>query len=192
MIQEYFALTKSSCSNLVLLDVFSVNRHSEAACFKKFRKTGNRRLLWHGTNVAVVAPILTRGLRIMPHSGGRVGAGIYLAGMQEKSAQYTSGYGAKFACMFLCEAPLGKQHPVTSDGPHASCLKEAPRGFDSVHAVGTVSPPKWGSMDIGGKDVQIPQSKATQTNVQSSFDHDEFLVYDEAQVRIRYMLTVKL
>ena len=39
----------------------------------------NRKLLWHGTNVAVVAAILNSGLRIMPHSGGRVGKGIYLA-----------------------------------------------------------------------------------------------------------------
>ena len=38
----------------------------------------NRKLLWHGTKVAVVAAILKSGLRIMPHSGGRVGKGIYL------------------------------------------------------------------------------------------------------------------
>lgn len=66
------------------------------------------------------------------------------------------------------------------------------RGFDSVHAVGTVTPGKWGSMDIGGKDVQVPEGKPAETNVQSSFRHDEYLVYDEAQVRIRYVLTVKL
>ena len=41
-------------------------------------QVGNRKLLWHGTNVAVVAAILKSGLRIMPHSGGRVGKGIYL------------------------------------------------------------------------------------------------------------------
>lgn len=126
IIQRYFDLTKSSGSRSALLDAFSVNRHSEEVRFKKYTKTDNRLLLWHGTNVAVAAPILTNGLRIMPHSGGRVGAGIYLAGMQEKSAQYTSGYGTRFACMFLCEAPLGKQHQVTSDGPHASGLRCAP------------------------------------------------------------------
>jgi poly [ADP-ribose] polymerase 2/3/4 len=75
-----------------------VDRHGEHARFAKFdHLLENRCLLWHGTNIAVVAPILTNGLRIMPHSGGRVGAGIYLACLQEKSAQYTCGYGAKFA-----------------------------------------------------------------------------------------------
>ena len=49
---------------------------------------GNRKLLWHGTSVAVVAAILKSGLRIMPHSGGRVGAGIYFASENGKSAGY--------------------------------------------------------------------------------------------------------
>ena len=48
----------------------------------------NRRLLWHGTNVAVVVAILKSGLRIMPHSGGRVGRGIYFASENGKSSCY--------------------------------------------------------------------------------------------------------
>ena len=48
----------------------------------------NRKLLWHGTNVAVVAAILKTGLRIMPHSGGRVGRGIYFASENGKSSAY--------------------------------------------------------------------------------------------------------
>ena len=56
--------------------------------FGKHDGITNRRLLWHGTNVAVVAAILKSGLRIMPHSGGRVGKGIYLASENSKSAGY--------------------------------------------------------------------------------------------------------
>jgi len=48
----------------------------------------HRKLLWHGTNVAVIAAILKSGLRIMPHSGGRVGRGIYFASENGKSALY--------------------------------------------------------------------------------------------------------
>lgn len=154
---------------------------------------GNRKLLWHGTNIAVVAPILTSGLRIMPHSGGRVGAGIYLANLQQKSAQYTwCGYGSKFACMFLCEAPLGKPHIVTTDGPHASGLKKAPDGFDSVHAVGRMTPKQSATMKIDGKDVMVPQAAPEGSGMESTFGHDELLVYEEAQVHIRYVVTVKL
>merc|ERR1711933_52874 len=157
-----------------------------------FDKVDNRCLLWHGTNIAVVAPIITNGLRIMPHSGGRVGSGIYLAGMQQKSAQYTSCYGAKYACMFLCEAPLGKQHIVDSDGPHASRLKKSPAGFDSVRAVGRYKPSGWISRKFDGKDVKIPHGQTKEVSNGSSFYHDEFLVYDEAQVRLRYVVAVKL
>ena len=56
--------------------------------FAEHHDIENRRLLWHGTNVAVVAAILKTGLRIMPHSGGRVGCGIYFASENSKSAGY--------------------------------------------------------------------------------------------------------
>lgn len=133
-IQRYFDKTKSH-SSAKLFDVWRADRHGEKERFKKFDSLDNRKLLWHGTNIAVLTPIITSGLRIMPHSRGRVGSGIYLASMQEKSASYTSGYGAKYACIFLCETPLGKQHQITSDGSHAFGLKKVPVGFNSVHAV---------------------------------------------------------
>lgn len=56
--------------------------------FQAHDNVDNRKLLWHGTNVAVVAAILKGGLRIMPHSGGRVGSGIYFASENGKSAAY--------------------------------------------------------------------------------------------------------
>lgn len=56
--------------------------------FSENESLENRRLLWHGTNIAVVAAILKSGLRIMPHSGGRVGRGIYFASENCKSAGY--------------------------------------------------------------------------------------------------------
>jgi len=94
--------------------------------------------------------------------------------------------------MFLCESALGKQHVVTSDGCHASSLKKAPQGFESVHAVGQHTPKSWSSMKIDGNDIDVPKEAGTSSGVSSSFHHDEYLVYDEAQVRIRYVVTVKL
>ena len=61
--------------------------------FKAHDLLEHRRLLWHGTNVAVIAAILKSGLRIMPHSGGRVGKGIYFASENSKSACYGEGPG---------------------------------------------------------------------------------------------------
>jgi poly [ADP-ribose] polymerase 2/3/4 len=192
VIAEYFAETKGAHSSAELLNAWEVNREGEAERHEAFSSIKDRRLLFHGTSMAVAGPIVTSGLRIMPHSGGRVGAGIYLASQMEKSAQYTSGNGAKFAVMFLVEAALGKSHRVTSDGPHASSLRAAPSGFDSVHAVGEVSPGVWRPMEIDGHAVSVPQGSVAPSGVDSTFEHDEFLVYSEAQVRLRYVLTVKL
>lgn len=74
---------------------------SQGERFSENDSLDNRRLLWHGTNIAVVAAILKSGLRIMPHSGGRVGRGIYFASENSKSA----GYG---------EAVLKKKNSVSS------------------------------------------------------------------------------
>lgn len=68
----------------------------------------HRRLLWHGTNVAVVAAILKNGLRIMPHSGGRVGKGIYFASENSKSACYGEQWAVWGACgVSASPAPCG-------------------------------------------------------------------------------------
>ena len=69
--------------------VKNARRHLQGDRFKPHQKIKNRKLLWHGTNVAVVAAILKGGLRIMPHSGGRVGKGIYFASENSKSAGYS-------------------------------------------------------------------------------------------------------
>lgn len=70
-----------------MLVVYLVHFFQPTRC-KEHDGITNRKLLWHGTNVAVVAAILKGGLRIMPHSGGRVGAGIYFASENSKSAGY--------------------------------------------------------------------------------------------------------
>jgi len=69
--------------------IFIYFSSSQGERFAAHDKLDNRKLLWHGTNVAVVVAILKSGLRIMPHSGGRVGKGIYFASENGKS----SGYG---------------------------------------------------------------------------------------------------
>ncbi|CAN0537583.1 unnamed protein product, partial [Ectocarpus sp. 12 AP-2014] len=104
-----------------LFNVWAVDREGEGQRFKAHDKMTNRKLLWHGTNVAVVAAIVKSGLRIMPHSGGRVGKGIYLASENAKSRQYVRpaygarGPGVNLGIMFLCEAALGNEASITVD-----------------------------------------------------------------------------
>lgn len=74
-------------SNEDVADV-EISFYFQADRFIKNKDMEHRKLLWHGTNVAVVTAILKSGLRIMPHSGGRVGKGIYFASENNKSAGY--------------------------------------------------------------------------------------------------------
>jgi poly [ADP-ribose] polymerase 2/3/4 len=78
LIKTYFEDTKDDhgpIGGMKLRRVWRVNRHKEEQRFRKHAAIEERKLLWHGTGVAVVAAILKSGLRIMPHSGGRVGRG---------------------------------------------------------------------------------------------------------------------
>lgn len=85
---------KNRSLTLVSMEFRQTNLTNSVRCTLQGERFGehdeleNRRLLWHGTNIAVVAAILKSGLRIMPHSGGRVGRGIYFASENSKSAGY--------------------------------------------------------------------------------------------------------
>ena len=69
-IDKYFNATKNTGGHHKLLHVWKVARLDEDNKKRSlFCKLSNHKLLWHGTNVAVVAAILKGGLRIMPHSG---------------------------------------------------------------------------------------------------------------------------
>ena len=130
----------------------------------------------------------------MPHSGGRVGKGIYLASMHSKSLWYTSSSMGDYqstkknmAIMFLVEAALGNEKEIFHDD---SSLVIAPKGYDSIVARGTQSPVgvKDKTVTIDGNKVIVPVGTPKPTNVSSSFRHDEYLIYQESQHRLRYVL----
>jgi len=190
MIETYMNRTASSYRKLKLVDAFRCDRHGESDRYSAFNDLQERKLLWHGTNVAVVAAIVGSGLRIMPHSGGRVGKGIYLASENGKSVFYV-GWSGKTGVMFLVEAALGKEHTITRDN---SRLKEAPKGYHSIVARGRTEPDPQHDIEwkFDGNKVVVPQGKPIDQPQykKSSFSQSEYLVYKESQVRLRYILRV--
>lgn len=187
VIERYYRATAPS--HLKLLDIFKLDRASEAARFAAHDALPNRRLCWHGTNVAVTAAITMSGLRIMPHSGGRVGRGIYLATENSKSAGYMRYAGDGRGVMVLAEGAFGREHHITQDD---SSLQAPPPGFHSVVALGHRNPPaaKDATLMLDGKPVAVPQAEPEPTGVRSSFSQNEWLIYTESQVRLRYMVVV--
>lgn len=189
IIEKY--LNATGRTGLTLVDVWEVDRDAEAERFRENDALENRKLLWHGTNVAVVAAILKSGLRIMPHSGGRVGRGIYFASENIKSAGYVCPSN-NIGIMFLNEVALGKEYTITEDD---CSLRKAPAGYDSVVARGNQEPDpsKDVFIELDGKKVAVPQGKAIkqQQYQDSSFFNSEYLIYKESQCRIRYLLELK-
>jgi len=151
----------------------------------------------------------------MPHSGGRVGSGIYLASENGKSAGYCSFHGTT-GVMFLCEAALGKQRIVDSDSwgsghkDAATKMKDnlgsvgwnekdpvSAGGYNSCLAIGKTEPDASDDLEteFDGHSVTVPQGTVKPNPDKgaksSSFNQSEYLVYDESQVRIRYVLQME-
>ncbi|XP_047548807.1 protein mono-ADP-ribosyltransferase PARP3 [Lutra lutra] len=196
VIRTYLEQTGNSYRCPALQHVWRVNREGEGDRFQAHSKLGNRKLLWHGTNVAVVAAILTSGLRIMPHSGGRVGKGIYFASENSKSAGYVTGMSCgahQVGYMFLGEVALGREHHITVDDPS---LKQPPPGFDSVIARGHTEPdPSQDTeLELDGQRVVVPQGRPALCAEFSSsqFSQSEYLIYQDSQCHLRYLLEVRL
>ncbi|XP_031706021.1 protein mono-ADP-ribosyltransferase PARP3 [Anarrhichthys ocellatus] len=192
IIEKYLKATSGSYRKPKIVNVWDVDRGTEGERFSQNDGLENRRLLWHGTNIAVVAAILKSGLRIMPHSGGRVGSGIYFASENSKSAGYVRT-SKNTGVMFLSEVALGKECTITKDN---SSLKKAPAGYDSVVARGSVEPDP--SQDIyitlEGKKVAVPQGKPLDQPQfsDSHFYNSEYLIYKESQCRLRYLLELNM
>lgn len=94
--------------------------------------------------------------------------------------------------MFLTEAALGKEHNIVQDDPS---LTKAPAGYQSVVAKGRTEsdPAQDANIDLDGNAVHVAQSKPVQVPEysNSNFMQSEYLLYQESQARIRYMLTMK-
>uniref|UniRef100_A0A1A8S5V3 Poly [ADP-ribose] polymerase n=1 Tax=Nothobranchius rachovii TaxID=451742 RepID=A0A1A8S5V3_9TELE len=192
IIQKYLKETSGDYFKPQIINVWEVDRSAEGQRFSENDGLENRRLLWHGTNIAVVAAILKSGLRIMPHSGGRVGCGIYFASENSKSACYVRP-SKNTGVMFLSEVALGKECTITKDD---CTLKKAPAGYDSVVARGRVEPDpsKDVVITLEGKEVTVPQGKPINQPQYSDsyFSNSEYLIYKESQCRLRYLLELKM
>uniref|UniRef100_A0A8D0G559 Poly [ADP-ribose] polymerase n=1 Tax=Sphenodon punctatus TaxID=8508 RepID=A0A8D0G559_SPHPU len=189
LIETYLKKTGPGHWNTKIMNIWKVNREEEGTRFQAHNHLENRRLLWHGTSVAVIAAILKSGLRIMPHSGGRVGKGIYFASENSKSAGYVGLTSKNVGIMFLNEVALGREHRITQDNPS---LRTPPAGYNSVVACGATEPDPAHDKELllDGKKVVVPQGKPiSMTKYQgSSFSQSEYLIYQESQCRIRYLV----
>ncbi|KAM3589297.1 hypothetical protein VKS41_000165 [Umbelopsis sp. WA50703] len=189
-----------------LLHLFSVDRKGEAARYQPFATNENRMLLWHGSKISNFIGILKQGLRIKPgqayETGSMFGSGLYFADMFSKSSGYCNDYTSvdaqPYSLMLLCEVALGKTYDLVS----AKDMDRNEEDYLSTKGLGQQGPnPKMFIKDKHG--VTIPQgpiipfedtTSASAGNLGQAnrvLMHNEYIVYDPAQVRIKYLLVVQ-
>ncbi|XP_025782035.1 poly [ADP-ribose] polymerase 1 [Puma concolor] len=171
--------------------IFKIEREGESQRYKPFKQLRNRRLLWHGSRTTNFAGILSQGLRIAPPeapvTGYMFGKGIYFADMVSKSANYChTSQGDPIGLILLGEVALGNMYELK----HAAHISKLPKGKHSVKGLGKTTPDPSASITMDG--VEVPLGTGIPSGVNDTcLLYNEYIVYDVAQVNLKYLLKLK-
>ncbi|XP_064195311.1 poly [ADP-ribose] polymerase 1 [Anguilla rostrata] len=194
IILQYVKNTHAATHNTYTLEVeevFKVKREGEYQRYRPFQDLPNRQLLWHGSRATNYAGILSQGLRIAPPeapvTGYMFGKGVYFADMVSKSANYChTSQSDPVGLILLGEVALGNMHELKK----ASHITKLPKGKHSVKGLGRTAPDPSATVSLDG--VQVPLGKCINTNIEdTSLLYNEYIVYDVAQVNLKYLLKIK-
>ncbi|XP_046707984.1 poly [ADP-ribose] polymerase 2 isoform X3 [Silurus meridionalis] len=178
---------------MTVLDIFSVEREAEKDNF--LSHLHNRTLLWHGSRLSNWVGILSQGLRVAPPeapvTGYMFGKGIYFADMSSKSANYCfTTPKNNVGLLSLSEVALGDCNELLDANYDADKL---PSGKHSTKGLGQTAPDPNHSITLDG--VKVPFGPAVRTSVGQSGGYtllyNEFVVYNPAQIRIKYLLRIQ-
>ncbi|KAG0646902.1 Poly [ADP-ribose] polymerase 2-A [Hyphodiscus hymeniophilus] len=207
-LQNYLINTKGGTHGIKyhITQIFRVERIGEKERLEKssFARTpGDRRLLWHGSRCTNFGGILSQGLRIAPPeapvNGYMFGKGIYLADMSSKSANYCAHHTSNGqALLLLCEAELGDPMQILTDASHTANEDAKAKGLLSTWGQGLTGPSQWKDAKCvhpSLKGIRMPDTTVLpgDTNAQNAWlQYNEYIAYDVAQVRIRYLFQVRI
>ena len=197
---------------LTIQEAFEIRRAGELERNQKFTDVTHRRLLWHGSRTSNFASIISKGLLIAPPeapvNGYMFGKGVYFADSVSKSAQYcchTTSHNE--GLVMLCEVALGDPLLKRESDSNAAenCL-----AADCLHtfAIGRTAPAKEEKLasvasqhsvkvftdsmgpNVRGLKMWNAEHKKKLAVEDLSLLYNEYIVYDVAQVVIRYLLRV--
>ncbi|CAI6301543.1 unnamed protein product [Periconia digitata] len=207
-LESYLKVTKGATHhmNYEVVNIFRIERNGELDRFNKSRFAkvkSDRRLLWHGSRATNFGGILSQGLRIAPPeapvSGYMFGKGIYLADMSSKSAGYCCAYNSGgHALLLLCEAELGQPMYELTGASYSAGEDAYKSGSCSTWGKGRTGPQVWkdaGSVHPSLAGIKMPDANhnPTDTNVSGAgLYYNEYIAYDIAQVKLRYLFRVKM
>ncbi|KAI9062258.1 PARP-domain-containing protein [Trametes sanguinea] len=189
-----------------VLNAFRVEREHETEAWLKAGfgsiPDGDRLLLWHGSRTTNFAGILKQGLRIAPPeapaTGYMFGKGVYFADMMSKSANYCHAYlSDNTGLLLLCEVAAKPFYEQYQANYHADqdCKKAGAR---STKGLGRSQPGNW--QDAGEalnnpelRGCHMPKGPAQDVSDPKVYlQYNEYIVYDTSQIRLRYLLMVKM
>lgn len=171
-------------------EIFEIQRNGDDTRYKAYESFPNRVLLWHGSRITNFNSIIAQGLLIEPpgeHTFGHMfGKGLYFSDVIANAAYYcvakdTDGIGL----ILLCEVALGESaqylQPEYSD--------ELPEDKQSVLGVGRHS---FKSPYNCLNGALVPSGKPVENkNIETFLDYNEFVVYKNEQVKIKYLVKLK-
>ncbi|KAK5582689.1 hypothetical protein RB653_004274 [Dictyostelium firmibasis] len=185
--------------SIQILDIFKVDRTGDDQ-FAQWESNSNRMLLFHGSRIQSWCSILPNGLKIAsplsPKSGYRLGKGVYLADCISLSGLYTGATKENpMAVIAICDVALGNSAALY----HDTYMEDAQPGYHSTKAFGKRQPALYDQLNgcYQDKDEFIPslilKGPIIETgSVVTSFTHNEYVIYNNSQCRIKYLLKLKL
>ena len=181
---------------LEIQEVFHVDRFGESKRYEKWQNLSNRTLLWHGSRLTNFVGILSHGLKIAPPEappcGNMFGKGIYFADVVTKSANYCNPEYPHMlinnsGLLLLCDVALGNMQPLR----HAKNVTSLPNQVNSIMGLGRMFPePHLSYTRKDGVIIPLGKTKARIHAELYSLFYNEYVVYDESQVKIEYLLKV--
>ncbi|MCJ1433535.1 hypothetical protein MMC27_002898 [Xylographa pallens] len=207
-LENYLLKTHGSTHGMTFKveDIFRIERNGENDRFAQspFAKLqADRRLLWHGSRATNFGGILSQGLRIAPPeapvNGYMFGKGVYLADISSKSAGYCAYYDSGMTgLLLLCEAELGNPMLELVDADPLAPVAAKEKGCYATWGKGLTGPAGWKSAECVHKELKgVTMPDTTRPPGPTGVDgaglyYNEYIAYDVAQIRLRYLLRVKM
>ncbi|KAJ7599453.1 PARP-domain-containing protein [Mycena floridula] len=185
---------------------FRVQRDSESTAWESrgFNRLpdGERLLLWHGSRTSNIAGILNQGLRIAPpeapSTGYMFGKGVYFADVMSKSANYChASMSNNTGILLLCEVAAKPFYERIDGAFNADTLCKS-SGKLSTLGLGKTRPRKWkdAGKALGNGELigcHMPEGRPRDVDMpRHSLQYNEYIVYDVSQIRIKYLLMMKM
>lgn len=167
------------------VEIFEVRRYEEESSYKPFENS-NRMLLLHGSSMKNYIGILKHGLK--PPKEYResycFGMGIYFGDTILVSGSFTSTTPDGTGFVLIAEVAVGVPE-IRVEIDRSPINKEV---SDSVQALGKYYP---NERHVCPDGLKIPNGKLRLRTEETVVSFNEFIVHDEARVKLRYLVEFK-